>query len=199
MHVRQGAGPCAAAGQGPGRLSRGQALQALWYRYHRLGAARPMPCAHRRASPVTTVEESPSAMTQMIFISLPVARLPVSIAFYEALGFRLNPQFSDEGGACMVWSDAIHVMLLSHAKWRTFTQRPFPAAGSAGHMLTLALESREAVDRMNEAAAAHGGQADVNPPEDMGFMITRDLADPDGHMWAALWMDPAAMPKADAP
>ena len=136
-------------------------------------------------------------MTKMIFISLPVANLPASIAFYEALGFVRNPQFSDEGGSCMVWSEAIYVMLLSHAKWRTFTQRPFPAAGSAGHMLTLALESREAVDRMNEAAAAHGGKADVNPPEDMGFMITRDLADPDGHMWAALWMDPAAMPKAE--
>jgi len=50
------------------------------------------------------------------------------------------------------------------------------------------------VDAMNEAAAAHGGQADVNPMEDHGFMYTRDLADPDGHMWAALWMDPAAMP-----
>jgi predicted lactoylglutathione lyase len=64
-------------------------------------------------------------------------------------------------------------------------------------MLSLALDSREAVDAMNEAAAAHGGKADVNPAEDMGFMYTRDLADPDGHMWAALWMDPAAMPAAE--
>ena len=64
-------------------------------------------------------------------------------------------------------------------------------------MLSLAMESRDAVDRMNLAAAAHGGQADVNPVEDLGFMYTRDLADPDGHMWAALWMDPAAIPHAD--
>ena len=90
--------------------------------------------------------------------------------------------------------DAIQVMLVTHAKWRTFTQRPFPPAGSCGLMLSLALESRAAVDAMNEAAAAHGGQADVNPMEDHGFMYTRDLADPDGHLWAALWMDPAAMP-----
>jgi len=60
--------------------------------------------------------------------------------------------------------------------------------------LARALESRAAVDAMNEAAAAHGGQADMNPMEDHGFMYTRDLADSDGHMWAALWMDPTAKP-----
>jgi uncharacterized protein len=131
-------------------------------------------------------------MSKMIFVSLPVADLPASIAFYQALGFERNPQFSDDSGACMVWSEAISVMVISHAKWRTFTQRPFPPAGTAGHMLSLTLESREAVDAMNRAAAANGGKADVNPPDDMGFMYTRDLADPDGHMWAALWMAPAA-------
>ncbi len=132
-------------------------------------------------------------MTKMIFVSLPITDLAASTAFYKALGFDQNPQFSDDAGACMVWSEAIYVMLVTHAKWRTFTQRPFPPAGSAGSMLSLALESRDAVDEMNRAAAAHGGQADVNPAEDLGFMYTRDLADPDGHMWAALWMDPAAM------
>lgn len=131
-------------------------------------------------------------MTKMIFISLPVARLDASIAFYKAIGFEQNPQLSDDSGACMVWSPAINVMLISHAKWRTFTQRPFPAPGSAGHMLSLSLDSREAVDAMNRAAAAHGGQADANPAEDLGFMYTRDIADPDGHLWAALWMDQAA-------
>lgn len=126
-----------------------------------------------------------------IFISLPVANLDASVAFYKALGFELNPQFSSDEGACMVWSEAISVMLVTRAKWRQLTPRPFPAAGTAGHMLSLALESREAVDAMNQAAAAHGGQADVNPAEDLGFMVTRDLADPDGHIWAALWMGAA--------
>lgn len=135
-------------------------------------------------------------MTKMIFISLPVTDLKASITFYAALGFEQNPQFSDGSGACMVWSEAIYVMLVTHAKWRTFTQRPFPAAGTCGTMLSLALESRAAVDALNDAAAAHGGQADVNPMEDLGFMYTRDLADPDGHMWAALWMDPAAMQRS---
>ncbi len=135
-------------------------------------------------------------MTKMIFISLPVTDLTASIAFYKALGFERNPQFSDDSGACMVWSESIYVMVVSHAKWRTFTQRPLPAAGTAGLMLSLALESRDAVDAMNLAAAGNGGQADVNPVDDLGFMYTRDLADPDGHVWAALWMDPAAVPHA---
>jgi uncharacterized protein len=136
-------------------------------------------------------------MTKTIFVSLPVTDLDASIAFYKALGFKQNPHFSDDASACMLWSEAIYVMLLSHAKWRTFTQRPFPPAGTSALMLSLAMESRDAVDAMNHAAAAHGGQADVNPVEDHGFMYTRDLADPDGHMWAVFWMDPAAMPPAD--
>jgi hypothetical protein len=136
-------------------------------------------------------------MTKTIFISLPVADLPASTAFYKALGFARNAQLSDDTGTCMVWSEAIQVMLLTHAKWRTLTQRPLPPAGTSGLMLSLAMDSREAVDAMNRAAAAHGGQADANPAEDHGFMYSRDLADPDGHLWGAVWMDPAAMQAAD--
>ncbi len=135
-------------------------------------------------------------MTKMIFVSLPVTDLPASIAFYKALGFTRNPQFSDDASACMVWSEAIHAMLITHAKWRTFTQKPFPPAGTASMMLSLAMESRAAVDEMQRSAGATGGQADANPPEDHGFMYSRDLADPDGHLWATFWMDMAAMPGA---
>lgn len=135
-------------------------------------------------------------MSKMIFVSLPVTDLDASIGFYKALGFERNPQFSDDTAACMVWSEAIYAMLLTHAKWRTFTDRPLPAAGSAGMMLSLSMDSRDAVDAMNRAAAAHGGQADANPAQDLGFMYTRDIADPDGHLWAAFWMDPAAIPPA---
>lgn len=137
-------------------------------------------------------------MTKMILVSLPVTDLAASIAFYKAVGFEQNPQFSDDASACMVWSEAIHAMLLTHAKWRTFTQRPFPPAGSAGLMLSLSMDSRADVDATQRAAASHGGQADANPPEDHGFMYSRDLADPDGHLWATFWMDPAAMPSATA-
>jgi len=135
-------------------------------------------------------------MTKMIFISFPVSDLQASIAFYKALGFQQNPQFSDDSGVCMVWSEAIYAMLLTHAKWRTFTERPLPPPGTAGVMLSLAVDSRDAVDAMNRAAAAHGGQADVNPVQEQGTMYGRDLADPDGHLWGPFWMDPAAMPPA---
>lgn len=133
-------------------------------------------------------------MTKMIFVNLPVTELARARAFYEALGFINNAQFSDEGSACMVWSEAIHVMLLTHAKWQGFTSRPIPPAGTSEVMLAVSCESREAVDRMNEAAASHGGTADVNPQQDLGFLFNRSLADPDGHVWEAVWMDPAAIP-----
>lgn len=137
-------------------------------------------------------------MTKMIFVSLPVTDLAASIAFYQALGFTQNPQFSDDSSACMVWSETIYAMLLTHAKWRSFTERPMAPAGSSAVMLGLSLDDRAAVDRMNEAAAAHGGLADVNPVQDLGFMYGRDLADPDGHLWGAFWMDPAAVASSGA-
>ena len=81
-------------------------------------------------------------MPQMIFVNLPVTDLARSIAFYAALGFTQNPQFSDESGACMVLSETIHVMLLSHAKWQGFTTRPICPAGSSEVSLAITAESR---------------------------------------------------------
>ena len=133
-------------------------------------------------------------MPRMIFVNLPVADLAASIAFYEALGFTNNPQFTDATAACMVWSEAIHVMLLTHGKWRSFTDRPIPPAGSSEVSLALALDGREAVDAMIAAAAANGGTGDINPVQDLGFMYGRDLTDPDGHVWGPFWMDMSAMP-----
>ena len=136
-------------------------------------------------------------MTKTIFISLPVIDLAAAKAFYTALGFVNNPQFSDDSAACMVWSETISVMLLTHAKWQTFTTRPIPPATSSEVALNLSCDSREAVDAMNTAAAANGGTGDINPPQDHGFMYGRDMADPDGHIWGAMWMDPVAMSCGD--
>ena len=133
-------------------------------------------------------------MTRMIFVNLPVADLVASIAFYEALGFKNNPRFTDDTAACMVWSDAINVMLLTHGKWRTFTSRPIPPPTSSEVSLALALDGREDVDAMIAAAVAHGGTGDINPAQDLGFTYGRDLIDPDGHVWGPFWMDMAAMP-----
>jgi len=135
-------------------------------------------------------------MPKMIFVSLPVAELAHARAFYEAVGFVCNPQFSDDGSVCMVWSEAIHVMLLTHAKWQGFTTRPIPPTTASEVMLALSCTSREDVDQMTDAAGRHGGSADINPRQDLGFMFNRSFTDPDGHLWEAVWMDPAAMPPA---
>jgi predicted lactoylglutathione lyase len=138
-----------------------------------------------------------TVMIKMIFVNLPVTDLDASKNFYKALGFENNPQFTDSSAACMVWSEAINVMLHTHKSWRRFTSRPIPPATSSEVMLAVSCDSREAVDAMNAAAAANGGTADVNPMQDHGFMYNRNLADPDGHIWEAVWMDPAAMPPGD--
>ena len=132
-------------------------------------------------------------MTRAIFVNLPVTDLAKAKAFYTALGFTNNAQFSDDNTACMVLSEAINVMLLTHARWATFTSRPIPPATSSEVLLAISCENREAVDRMNEAAADHGGEADINPTQDLGFLYNRSLADPDGHVWEAVWMDQSAM------
>ncbi len=140
-------------------------------------------------------------MPRSIFVNLPVADLPRAMQFYAALGFVNEPKFSDESGACMVISETIYVMLLSHAKWRTFTTRPIPDAGSSEVSLALSVDDRDAVTALVEAGAANGGTADVNPPEDHGFMFQRTIADPDGHIWEPFWMDAAvaaAGPAAEA-
>ena len=136
-------------------------------------------------------------MPKMIFVSLPVTNLNASMNFYKSIGFEINPHFSDDTTKSMVWSEAITVMLLTHVKWRTFTNRPIAPATSSEVMLGLTCDSREAVDGMNQAAAANGGTADINPVKDLGFMYNRNLADPDGHIWEAVWMNPAAIPQGD--
>ncbi|HMK43021.1 MAG TPA: VOC family protein [Dissulfurispiraceae bacterium] len=136
-------------------------------------------------------------MSRMIFVNLPIADLKASMSFYAALGFKNNPQFTDDTAACMVWSETISAMLLTHAKWRTFTARPIPPASSSEVMLAISCVSRDEVDAMNKAASENGGTADINPVQDLGFMYNRNLADPDGHVWEAMWMDMRAMPTVE--
>ncbi len=135
-------------------------------------------------------------MTKTINTSMPVTDLPKSKAFYEALGFTNNPNFSGDTAASMVWSENISVMLITHDVWRTLATRPIPPSTHSEVGFQLSMDNRDAVDAMSEAAAANGGTADINPAEDHGFMYTRDFADPDGHVWGAMWMDPAAIPPA---
>lgn len=130
-------------------------------------------------------------MTKMIFVNMPVRDLKASMAFYERLGFVNEPRFTDDTGAAMQWSDTIVIMILTHEKWKSFTDRPIPDAGSSEMLLCLNLDSRDEVNAITETAGANGGQADVNPAQDHGFMFSRSFADPDGHVWEPMWMDPA--------
>lgn len=130
-----------------------------------------------------------------IFVNLPVADLANSTAFYEGIGFVKNDKFSNELASGMIWTDTIHVMLLTHEFWKTFTDKQIPDASKVAQvLLCLGLESRAAVDAMVERAAAiPGGRADPTPTQDMGFMYGRSFEDPDGHIWEISWMDPEAM------
>jgi predicted lactoylglutathione lyase len=137
----------------------------------------------------------------MIFINLPVTDLARSTRFYEAVGAEKNPAFSNESAAMMVLSDTIHVMLLTHDFYGTFTSKEIADAHRTSQvLLCLSADSREAVDGLVEKAAAAGGKADPSPKQQMGeFMYGRSFEDPDGHHWEVMWMDPAAMQAAAAP
>jgi len=135
-------------------------------------------------------------MAKQIFVNLPVSDLPKAKAFYEAIGAVNNPQFSDGTSACMVLSDTIFVMLLTHAKWAQFTRKPIADAHQASEvMLALSADDRKAVDAVVGAAGATGGKADINPPQDHGFIYGRSFEDVDGHIWEIVFMDMSQMPQ----
>lgn len=133
-------------------------------------------------------------MANMIFVNLPVRDLKAAMAYYKALGFDHNPQFTDETAACIVISDTIFVMLLTHDKFREFTNTPIPDAKAAiGALYALSRDSREAVDSIAEAALKAGGR-EQRAATDYGFMYGRAIADLDGHVWEYTWMDLSQMP-----
>ena len=137
-------------------------------------------------------------MPRMIFVNLPVAALPRSVAFYKAIGFDQNAQFSDETAACMVLSDTIHVMLLTHDKFRQFTPKRIADAHETSEVLIcISCDSRAAVDEITGRALASGGR-EPREPQDYGFMYGRSFEDPDGHIWEPMHMDMAAAAEAMA-
>ena len=132
-------------------------------------------------------------MSRMIFVNLPVSDLSKSRAFLEALGAVNEPRFTDDTAACMTLSDSIHVMLLTHDKFSQFTPRPIADATKGSEvLLCLSADSRENVDTTIERGVSAGGTADPSPKQDYGVMYGRSVADPDGHIWEIMWMDPLA-------
>ncbi|WEJ33401.1 MULTISPECIES: hypothetical protein [unclassified Devosia] len=132
----------------------------------------------------------------MIFVNLPIKDLAASMAYYKALGFSHNPQFTDETAACIVISDTIFVMVLTEAKFKEFAPLPIPDPKAQTQALyALSRDSREAVDEIAEAGLKAGGN-EYRPAQDMGFMYSRAIADIDGHVWEYVWMDMSGEPPA---
>ena len=135
-------------------------------------------------------------MTQtpkLIFVNLPVRDLKRSTAFYEAIGARKDVRFCDETASCMVLSETIHVMLLTHDKFRMFCTKAIADAKTTAEVLNcVSAESRDEVDGLMDKAWSAGGKLDPTPKQDHGFMYGRSFEDPDGHIWEMMWMDVAA-------
>ncbi|NUU24171.1 MAG: VOC family protein [Streptomycetaceae bacterium] len=132
-------------------------------------------------------------MATMIFVNLPVQDLERSKTFYTALGYSINPQFTDENAASIVISDTIVVMLLNAPFFKQFTKKDVVDANKATEQINaLSVDSREEADRLTELAFAAGGSPS-NDPMDMGPMYSRSFQDPDGHLWELVYMDPSAV------
>jgi uncharacterized protein len=129
-------------------------------------------------------------MSKLIFVNLPVRDLNQAVAFYEAIGAEKNEQFCDDTAACMVFSETIHTMLLTHEKFRQFTPKKIADAKEVSEVLIcISADSRDAVDVMVGKAQAAGSRIDPGPKQDYGFMYGRGFEDPDGHIWEVMWMD----------
>lgn len=132
-------------------------------------------------------------MHHQIFVNLPVRDLPRSMAFFKALGYSVNPQFTNELAACLELGPQLYAMLLTEPFFKGFTGRPIADARECTEVLTcLSCESRAEVDALVAKALAAGGSA-PRPPVDHGFMYSHGFEDPDGHIWELVHMDPAAV------
>jgi uncharacterized protein len=130
-------------------------------------------------------------MATKIFVNLPVKDLPASMAFFRKLGYTFNEQFTDETAACMVISEDIYAMLLTHEKFKEFTPKPIVDSTKATEvLLSLSCDARGKVDDLIRKAVAAGGKT-YNEPRDYGFMYNHGYQDLDGHIWEVFFMEPS--------
>ena len=135
-----------------------------------------------------------AARPRKIFVNLAVNDLKKSVAFFTALGFTFNPQFTDENGTCMVISEEGFVMLLTRPFFQGFTKREIcDTSKGTEALVALSCESRAEVDELVRKAIAAGGSHAMEP-QDHGFMYGWSFYDIDGHHWELVWMDPSAVP-----
>ncbi len=134
-------------------------------------------------------------MRTNIFVNLPVRNLDQSIKFFTQLGYKFNPEFTDETATCMIVSEEIFVMLLTEEKFKLFTPKEIcDATRSTEVLICLSCESRARVDEMVRAAVAAGGST-YNQAQDHGFMYVHGFQDLDGHIWEIMFMEPSAIKK----
>ena len=128
-----------------------------------------------------------------LFVNIRVDDLEKSKAFFSALDFTFNPQFTDENAACMIVSDNTYFMLLTDAFFRRFTDRePADNTRTTGAMYAISCESRADVDRLTGKAFA-AGATPAMPTQDHGFMYGTSFRTPEGHHFEVMWMDPATI------
>jgi predicted lactoylglutathione lyase len=134
-------------------------------------------------------------MTTNIFVNIPSYDLDRAKAFYEALGYTINPLFTDENAACVVLSDTIYFMVQTREFLATFTDKEIiDPRSQTGASIALSQDSREAVDAI-VAKGLEAGGSEPRPAQDYGFMYSRDLEDPDGNQLSFLYMVPEAVEK----
>ena len=132
-------------------------------------------------------------MSRQIFVNLPIKNMERAKAFFGALGFSFNPQFTNEQGACMVIDDNIFAMLLVEPFFQTFTKKPIADAKKTTEVLVcLSMDSKAKVNEHVDKALK-AGASEAREPMDYGFMFGRSFNDLDGHIWEIMWMDPAAI------
>jgi len=133
-------------------------------------------------------------MAKKIFINLPVSNLQKAMNFYTAIGFTNNPQFTDSTAACMVLTEEIYVMLLTHAKFKEFTSKAIAdTSKTAAAINSLSVDSVEEVNALVQAAVKAGGK-EPNAAKDYGFMQQRSVEDLDGNLWEVFYMDLTKFP-----
>ena len=133
-------------------------------------------------------------MVSQVFINLVVSDLSKSEALYTAMGFSINPQFSDDSSKCMVWSEHIFLMIMKREKFETFATKPLADTknGLAG-VYALSVESLDKVNNIVNNALSAGG-IEPKPMTDHGFMQLRNIEDFDGHTWEIFYMDMTKFP-----
>ncbi|MDN5747273.1 MAG: VOC family protein [Pseudonocardia sp.] len=134
-------------------------------------------------------------MSRKLYVNLPVSDLDASVAFFTALGFTFDANFTDENATCMIVNEDTAVMLLVEKRFSDFTDKTIIDARTSTEVLfTISAESREEVDQLVRTAVANGGST-VDAPKDHGFMYDWGFQDVDGHNWGVMWMDMSQLPQ----